>query len=160
MACFELVERPEGILVYELHHRIQLFGPVFQRCSREDYAVVGVDASGGARYLSVPVLEALHLVHDEEVGGQQAKGLYVVGERVVRYYLIECGLGVQLSPCARRSFHNSYRRFGETFYFFLPLVFERSGAHYHDRAYYIAEFHEFGGSEGLYGLAESHFVGE
>ena len=124
----KLVIRPQAILVHELRHRIELFQLVFQRCARKHHCIFGLDMPGSLGNLRVPVLETLHLVHDEEVGAQAAHHLDVVAGCVIGHNLIECLRPVELFPLHGIAFHHHGLCVGEPFYLFFPLVFQRSGA--------------------------------
>ncbi len=79
----QLEGRAEPITVHELHDGDQLFQPVFQRGAGEDDGVGrgdALDATGDAR---VPVLDALGLVEDDQVGIPGLDQIEVAMDRVV-----------------------------------------------------------------------------
>lgn len=75
--------RPQCILVYKLHDRVELVELVLERSSRQHHGIVAVDAPRGLGYLCVPVFETLHLVHYQHVGMKVAKGLDIICEGMV-----------------------------------------------------------------------------
>ena len=84
----ELIEGTETVLVHKFHDGVEFLQAVFQGCAGEDDGVMCLDAPGGLRDLGVPVLQPLHLIHDEQVCLQLAQYLYVITCAVVGYNLV------------------------------------------------------------------------
>ena len=64
------VVRAQTVLVHELDNGVKFLQLVLQRRAREHHRIVRLDAPCRLGYLRVPVLQALRLVHNQQVGLQ------------------------------------------------------------------------------------------
>ena len=158
MLVQQLPGRPQTVLIDELDNGDQLLQLVFQRRAGQHHGVGAVDAFQRACGDGVPVLHPLRLVDDHQIGcpgGDQIQirlELFVIGD------LAEIVQRVVLLSLRAPAGDNQRIAAGKALDFTLPLVLERGRAdHQHFRCAKMAG-QNLGGSDGLDGFAQTHFV--
>ena len=159
MLLTEFIIRAQTILVHQLDYGIKFFQFVLQRRSGKHDHIIGMKLSGRAGNLSIPVLQALHLIHYNHIRLDAAGSLYVVVQRIVRNDLEEPRLPVHLTAHQLRPLDYQRILSAEILYLALPLVFERGRADNQDRTHEALLVEQRGRSDGLNRLAKTHFIG-
>ncbi len=159
----EAPERPEQVRIDDLHQAVEIVEPVLERRAGEHEGEAALDALHDRCRPRAPVLDALRLVEDDEIGGE-VEDLPLVGasELVARD---EDGRGVGVaSPSllapARDDHDVVLAEVGELTDLAQPLVLERRRAN-NERAPHLTPPRELRqGGNGLCRLPEPHLVGE
>ena len=159
-----LVQQAEGRskteAIDELHDGDQFFQPVLQRrAGQHDGVGRGdlLDAAGGAR---VPVLDALGLVEDDQVGRPRVDQVEIAMNGVVIGDLEE-GVGGEVDLAAgAQAADDLDGAVAEALDLALPLVLERGRADDQDALDAEEPGHDLGGGDGLDGLAQAHLVAD
>ena len=164
VARLVLVKQAPGgakpVLVHKLHDGNQLFEPVFQRRAGQHYAIGADDALQGARGDGVPVLDALRLVGNYQVGRPVGDQVSVARQRLVVGDLAEGLFAVLLlTPCAQTADH-LHIAFGKALELVLPLVFERGRTDHQHAAHAKVLREQLGSSDGLNCFAQTHLVAD
>ena len=150
----------EPIAVDELHDGDQLFQAILQRRSREHDGIGGSDALDAAGHARVPVLDALGLVENDQVGVPGLDKIEIAMDGVVVHDLEE-GIGAEadLALCPQTA-NDLNRALHRTFDLALPLVLEGGGADNEHPFDAEQPGHDFAGGNGLNGFAKPHFVAD
>ena len=155
----ELIVGAEAVLVYQFHDGEQFFQFVLERSARQRYGIAGIDTPGGDGYLGVPVFQPLHLIHDHHVGLEFPQIFHIIRHGIIGNHLIAGMLLVQLFALYGIAFNHQDIGSGKTLYLPLPLVFQRGGTHHQYLVDKPVGPEHFGRGYGLYGLSQSHLVG-
>ena len=109
--------------------------------------------------LCVPILQSLHLVHDNHIGLQRIQLLQVLSDAVVGCYLVWGRGGQQLATLLGSAVDQQHLIAREAFYFTLPLEFQ-CGRTQHQHLFCKAfAAQQLSCGYGLNGLAQTHFIG-
>ena len=122
--------------------------------------------TGSHRYLRLPVLQSLHLVHNQYFRFQRTPHLNVVRHTVVWYYLIGNIARILLLTLHGITFYDKRQRtvkravlvLRKAFYLALPLIFQRSWTDYQYLLGQPLFPKQFRRSNSLDSLTQAHFV--
>ncbi|CDA75458.1 unknown [Bacteroides sp. CAG:530] len=79
--------------------------------------------TGSFGYLSIPVLQTLHFIHNKKICMKRLQDFYIIANTVVRYYLVEFFSSIQQFSGKVISFYNNGLGIGKTLYLLFPLIF-------------------------------------
>ena len=169
-ALVELVElavepeqRAEDRRVEEADQRIQFVDAVFQRRAGEHPGVAAAQAFDGEGGLRVPVLDALRLVEDDDLGLQPFVDLQRVGQHRVVGDHREKRRGrplVRRQTLGAAAFERLQGQAGETPDLFLPFALQRGRRDDQHALHPPEPPQQRAGGHRLDGLAEAHLVGQ
>ena len=113
-----------------------------------------------ARGDAVPVLDALRLVGDHELGCPGIDQVRVTGQRFVVGDLAEGVFAVLQLALRAQAVNHLHFAFGEAREFVLPLMLERRRAYHQDALNTEVAREQLGRGDGLDGLAQAHLVAD
>ena len=159
MVLLKKIIRGKPEVIHKLHDRVEFIEFVLQGCTRQNDRIIGLYLPGRTRYLRVPVLQALHLIHDKHVSLQATKYLDVVGGTVVGDNLVRFRAVIGILSLEVASLDDIHLSLGELLYFAAPLIFQggRTEDEHGTNESFLTE--KFGSTDGLDSLAETHLVG-
>ncbi len=145
----------------DLHQAVQVFEPVFQRCAGQDECIARADPLDCAGDLGAPVLDALGLVNDQQIGtqfpvdhGQVAHHEFIVDH-------VETRTPSVLGAAGRHgTLHDLDTSPGESLDLARPLQLQRGGTDDQDPLDAVVTVHPVGCGNGLQGLAQAHVIGQ
>ena len=157
----EAKERPEKVGVQELDNGVDLVDPVLERRAGQDEGVAALELLYRHCGLRLPVLDALCLVENDDIGPQHREQVLAVG-----HHLLVVAEREESVPRIRGAAgqwpteHHRGRQFGEGGDLLLPFGLERSRRHHQNPLHSAKLAQQCARRDGLHGLAEPHVVGE
>ena len=157
----EAEQRSEEIGVEELDDRVDLVDAVLERRAGEHEGVPALELLHRIRGLGLPVLDALGLVEDHDVGPERVEKLVAVRHDLLVVAEREEGMApVGGEPRGVAAEHDGRGEVGELGDLLLPLGFQRRGRDHEDALDSAQAPQQRAGGDGLDGLPETHVVGK
>ena len=152
--------RPESMRVDELDNGNQFFEAVFKRRAGEYDRIGRADLFNAARGPRVPILDALRLVQNHQIGRPRLNEIKITMHRIVVHNLEETRDRELLRAARPQAGDHADAAFYEAGNLALPLVLERGRANHQHAIHAQFVSHDLGRSERLDGLAEPHLVAD
>ena len=157
----EAKQRSQEIGVQELDDRVDLVDAVLERRAGQHEGVPALEPLHRVRGLGVPVLDALGLVEDHDVGPKRIeKVLSIRHDLLVVTQREEGAAPVGRAPRRPGAGHDGRREVGELGDLLLPLGLERRGRDHEDPLDPAQLAKKRAGGNGLDRLSQTHVVGK